>query len=118
MRHHYENLDVWKRSLELSINIYQVLKSCKDYGLKDQMERASVSIPSNIAEGSQRSSEKDFVRFLHIAKGSAAELNTQLIIASRLSYISKQTEIILSNELNEKMDMLPGLIKTLSKRTQ
>ena len=63
MRHHYENLDVWKRSLELSIYIYQVLKPCKDYGLKNQMERASVSIPSNIAEGSQRSSEKDFVRF-------------------------------------------------------
>ena len=118
MRHHFENLDVWKRSLELSINIYQVLKSCKDYGLKDQMERASVSIPSNIAEGSQRSSEKDFVRFLYIAKGSAAELNTQLKIAFRLSYISKQTEINLSNELNEIIDMLSGLIKTLSKRTQ
>ena len=69
----FEELDVWKRACQLSVNTYQLMASCRDYGLKDQMTRASVSIASNIAEGAERDSIKEFQRFIHIAKGSAAE---------------------------------------------
>ena len=114
MVHHYENLQVWKRSIDLSTHIYKVLISCKDFGLKDQMQRAAVSIPSNIAEGSQRDSAKDFIRFLNIAKGSAAELNTQAIIAGRLGYLPLNEEGIIRAEIHEVLKMISGLIKKLS----
>jgi len=70
----FEDLEVWKKSSRLAVKLYKLLKDCRDYGLKDQMLRSSVSIPSNIAEGSERNSIPDFQRFLNIAKGSVAEL--------------------------------------------
>ena len=77
----FENLEVWKRSCNLAVQPYEIMKDCRDYGLKDQMTRAAVSIASNIAEGAERDSKQEYVRFLHIAKGSAAELRTQVYIA-------------------------------------
>jgi len=74
----FEDLDVWKKSCSLSVRLYTVLKGCRDYGLKDQMLRAAVSIASNIAEGSERKCLPDFKRFINIALGSAAELRTQV----------------------------------------
>jgi four helix bundle protein len=68
-------------AITLSVRVYEVLRGCKDFGLKDQMTRAAVSIPSNIAEGAERDSKAEFIHFLHIAKGSAAELRTQVYIA-------------------------------------
>ena len=64
---------MWKRSARLAVKVYDALGDCRDYGLKDQMTRAAVSIASNIAEGTERDSRSEYVRFLHIAKGSAAE---------------------------------------------
>ena len=84
----FEQLDVWKDGCRLSVEVYDMLKDCKDFGLRDQMQRAAVSIPSNIAEGSERQSAKEFCQFLHIAKGSSAELRTQLYIAARIGVIS------------------------------
>ncbi len=78
----FEELEVWKLGCRLAVvRIYEVLKECRDFGLKDQMTRAAVSISRNIAEGAERDSKQEFVRFLHIAKGSAAELRTQVYIA-------------------------------------
>ena len=74
----FESLEVWKRASRLAVRLYQALTNCRDYGLKDQMTRAAVSIPSNIAEGYERGTNKEFLRYLNIAKGSASELRTQL----------------------------------------
>ena len=68
----FEDLEVWQKACKLAVRVYETLKECKDYGLRDQMTRAAVSIASNIAEGAERGSAPDFIRFLHIAKGSAA----------------------------------------------
>ncbi|MCA9125332.1 MAG: four helix bundle protein, partial [Planctomycetales bacterium] len=83
----FEELEVWKRACQLAVKIYQTLHGCSDFGIRDQMQRASVSIPSNIAEGCERGG-KDFARFLRIAQGSAAELRTQVYIAKKIGFIA------------------------------
>ncbi len=88
----FENLEVWKSGCRVAVRIYEILKTCKDYGLKDQMTRAAVSVPSNIAEGAERDSKLEFIRFLHIAKGSAAELRTQLYIARQIGTCLPETQ--------------------------
>jgi len=109
----YEDLEVWKRSVDLSTRIYKILRECCDYGFKDQICRASVSIPSNIAEGLERHSEKETVHFLHIAKGSCAEVRTQLLIAVKISYISELDFEELKKDAESISRMLHGLIKSL-----
>ena len=111
----FEDLEVWKRSCRLTVRVYEVLKSCKDYGLKDQMTRAAVSIASNIAEGAERDSKAEFIRFLHIAKGSAAELRTQVYIARQIVLITAETQKELVEELKGISAMLQGLIRSLKK---
>ena len=86
----FEELDVWKDAMCLSKNVYAVLKDCKDYDLKSQMQRAAISVPSNIAEGYERKGSKETVQFLYIAKGSCGELRTQLYLATDLGYIEQQ----------------------------
>lgn len=86
----FEEMEVWQFFIELCTDIYRITKTdlfMKDFGLKDQIRRSVVSISSNIAEGSERESVKSFLYFLHIAKGSSAELNTQILIAKNLEYI-------------------------------
>ena len=86
----FKELQVWRRAKELAVLVYGATETgrvAKDFGLKDQMRRAAVSIPSNIAEGDERDTNKDSVRFLYIAKGSLAELRTQLEIALEVGYI-------------------------------
>lgn len=96
----YKDLRVWQESMSLVENIYRLVKLLPKeemYVLSDQMRRAAVSIPSNIAEGQNRNTPKEFVQFLYIALGSASELETQLLISNRLGYlgeISKETEQI------------------------
>ncbi|QEP43511.1 four helix bundle protein [Ectothiorhodospiraceae bacterium BW-2] len=76
----FEDLEVWKRSARLSAEIYKHFAESRDYGFKDQITRSGLSIPSNIAEGMERSSNKEKAHFLDIAKGSCAELRTQIYI--------------------------------------
>jgi four helix bundle protein len=76
----FEDLEVWKRSARLSAEIYKHFAACKDYGFKDQITRSSLSVPSNVAEGYERATNKDTNKFLYYGKGSAAELRTQLYI--------------------------------------
>ncbi len=78
----YRELDVWKRSMNLSIAIYQNLSGLRNFGFKDQITRSSLSVPSNIAEGYGRGTNKELMRFLYIAKGSCNELETQIIIGT------------------------------------
>ena len=112
----FEGLEVWQRASRLAVQVYQALADCRDYGLKDQMTRSAVSIASNIAEGSERNSPADFIRFLHIAKGSAAELRTQIYIACRIKILSEKHQKSFSSELKEIASMLQGLINTIRKR--
>lgn len=105
----HKDLDIWKMSIDLVTLVYQVTKNFpKDevYGLTNQIRRAAVSIPSNIAEGSARASQKELIQFLYIALGSLAELETQFIIANNLGYISYDEQKINT--------MITSLIKMLS----
>ncbi|WP_018969879.1 four helix bundle protein [Rubritalea marina] len=118
----FEDLDVWKRSCQMAVDVYSVLQDSKDYGLKDQMQRAAVSIASNIAEGSDRGSTAEYIRFLRYSKASCAELRTQLYIAQRIRKNSNQeslqngTELI--QESKEISAMLQALINTLEQKTK
>jgi len=113
----FENLDVWKCAVELSISIYKNLKDCRDYGFKDQICRASVSIPSNISEGMERNSVKETAHYLHIAKGSCAEVRTQLLIANRIGYLDTNHFEKLKKDAESISRMLHGLIKSLPLKT-
>ena len=108
----FEDLEVWRKSVRLSIQIYQELKGCKDYGLRDQIQRSAVSVPSNIAEGYERNTNKEYIQFLYIAKGSCGELRTQLYIAGELGIISKERTKELIGVTKEISAMLYKLIKT------
>jgi len=106
----FEDLNVWQVSMDLVTEIYQEFKNCKDFGLKDQIQRSAVSIPSNIAEGFQRGYNKEFIRFLHISNGSASELRTQLIIAKRVGILDPQIGQKLIEKTKHISAMLHGLI--------
>jgi four helix bundle protein len=115
--HNFEKLEVWKRSVDLAVRLYGLLKDCRDYSMKDQMTRAAVSISSNIAEGSERGSQKEFAYFLRIAKGSAAELRTQVIIADRVNLLDSRACQEMIAELIEISQMLQGLINKTANKT-
>ncbi len=83
----FENMEIWKRSSRLSVSLYLHFQGCKDYGFKDQITRSGLSIPSNIAEGAERSTDKDFAKFLDYSKGSCGELRTQIYIGMKIGYI-------------------------------
>jgi four helix bundle protein len=109
----FEDLEVWKRSYDLAVQVCEIFKGCKDYGFKDQITRSAVSVPSNIAEGAERLSRKEFAQFLGYAKGSAGELRTQVMIGNRLGYISDEIAQHLRQELREISAMIYGLAKSI-----
>lgn len=109
----FEDLEVWKRSARLSSEIYKYFADCKDYGFKDQITRSSLSVPSNVAEGYERATNKDTNKFLYYAKGSAAELRTQLYIAIDIGYVDKTLGNKWVQETIELSKMLQGLITSL-----
>lgn len=112
----YQDLIVWQKSMQLVKEVYTLVKTLpkeEQFALSDQMRRAVVSIPSNIAEGYGRNSTNDYIRFLNIARGSKYELNTQIQICVMLNYISKEkaaTALELSEEIGR---MINALIKKL-----
>ena len=113
----FEELEVWQKACSLAVKVYETIGQCNQYSLKDQMTRAAVSIPSNIAVGAERGSVAEFIRFLHYSKGSAAELRTQVYIACRIKTISVQTQKELVDELIIISKMIQGLIKSLKPQT-
>ena len=109
----FEELEVWRRSCQLTVKLYEVLRQTKEFALRDQMQRAAVSIASNIAEGAERGG-KDFVRFLRLARGSAAELRTQCYIAGKIGMLTSEQMNCFIGELKEVSKMLTGLARSLS----
>lgn len=112
----YQNLDVWHKAMSLVMDIYDASESfppSERYGLANQIQRAAVSIPSNIAEGYGRQSDKELYYFLFISRGSLYEVETQLFIAYGRNYISRQQLQLLQKEINEVGRMLSGFIKHL-----
>lgn len=112
----YKELKVWQKGIEIVDKVYKLSeKFTKEelYGLTSQMRKASVSIPSNIAEGFMRGHTNEYRQFLRISTGSCAELDTQSIIANRRNYITKQELDELAEDLNHESRMLMNLIKTL-----
>src|SRR6478672_7511626 len=105
----FENLEVWQRGCRLSGAVFDAFEKCKRFTLRDQIERAGLSIPSNIAEGAERGSTKDFAHFLNYSKGSCGELRTQLYIARKLKAVAKGDFENLIAETKEISAMLQGL---------
>ena len=115
MRTH-KDLDVWKNAMDLTANVYSLTTRFPKeelYGLTSQIRRSAVSIPSNIAEGAARHSRKEFIQFLHIASGSVAELETQLLLAPRMGFISSSSII---SDIEEVRKLLLGLLRSLRKK--
>jgi four helix bundle protein len=112
----FEDLEVWQRACRLTVDIFKVFESCKNFSFKDQIQRAALSVPSNVAEGSERGSSKDFAHFLNIAKGSCGELRTQLYIARKLELLTKPAFDALIKESKELSAMLEGLRRSMLAR--
>ena len=114
----FKELKVWHKGKDLAVFIYKITeegKFTKDYGLRDQIRRAAVSIASNIAEGDERETDKEAVRYFYIAKGSSAEVLTQAIIAFEIGYINKITFKEIEKRCMEISSMLSNLIQARSK---
>lgn len=109
-----ENLDVWKRACRLSVDIYKLLSGSREYGFKDQITRAGLSIPSNIAEGYERGTNRACIQYLKIAKGSCGELWTQIMIGRAAGFLESGSAKRLEIEAKEISRMLYGLIKYYS----
>ena len=116
----FEDLDVWKRGCQLAVDIHVALADSIDFALRGQMERSSLSIPSNIAEGSERDNTKEFINFLRYSKGSCGELRTQLYVAekvrARLGAPPIDGSRAMIGETLELSRMLKGLINALRRR--
>jgi four helix bundle protein len=108
----FEDLEVWKRPARLSADIYKGIQQLKDYGFRDQLGRAGLSVPSNVAEGFERESIRECVNFLSYAKGSCGELRTQIYIGMDIGYIDRQQGQQWVKDSIEISSMLSGLIKT------
>jgi len=115
----YKDLQVWQESMNLVEGVYTLVKLLpkeETYALSDQLRRAVVSIPSNIAEGQNRNTDKEFIQFLYISLGSASEVETQLLIAQRLDYIQNiEYEI---NQITKIRKMINALIKSIKGKSQ
>jgi len=114
----FEDLEVWQRGCRLSVGIFNSFSECKNFTLKDQIGRASLSIPCNIAEGSERGSTRDFAHFLNFSKGSCGELRTQVYIARKLKLLGKSNFDHFVAETKEISKMLEGLRRSILARTR
>jgi len=108
----FEDLEVWKESMQLANEIYSQFKDLKDFGFRDQIQRSSVSIPSNIAEGFERNFNKEFIPLLFIAKASCGELRTQLYLSINLKFVDTEKGLELIERTRKISAMLFKLIKT------
>ena len=113
--HRYRELEIWKRAIDITVDVYELSKEFPDderFGLTSQIKRASVSVPSNIAEGAGRNSNKEFNQFLGISTGSLFEVETQLIIAEKLKFLTKEQ----INPVLEKSNELIKMTKSLKNK--
>jgi four helix bundle protein len=115
----YQDLNVWQKAMDLVVVIYKATAAfpkTETYGLTNQLRRAAVSVASNIAEGSAKRSTREFIRFINIASGSVAELQTQIILSQRLDYFDEVTYTRLIQKVDEIGRMLHGLQESLHER--
>ncbi|MGA7276012.1 MAG: four helix bundle protein [Candidatus Udaeobacter sp.] len=110
-------MEVWQRGCRLSVAIFGAFEKCKRFTLRDQIERAGLSIPSNIAEGAEQGTNKDFAHFLNFSKGSCGELRTQLYIARKLNELEKNSFDFLIQESREISAMLQGLRTSMLRKS-
>jgi four helix bundle protein len=118
--HGYKDLLVWQKAMDLVVAVYRVTQSfprTETYGLANQMQRAAVSVPSNIAEGHALKQTQAYIRHIAIASGSLAELETQLEISDRLGYVSSEAKQVVTDQANEVGRMLTGLRRSLQSKT-
>ena len=108
----FEDLEVWKRSRQLCVSIYITLMNLKDYSFKGQITSAALSIPSNIAEGFERGTQRECLNFLNYSRGSCGELRTQIAVGIEIGYIPKEIGEAWAKEAKEISSMLSSLIKT------
>jgi len=114
----HTKLDVWKKSINFTIDIYNLCKKFPKeelFGISSQLKRAACSIPTNIAEGAARQTKKEFIQFLYIAQGSSSEVATFLEICKKLEWISNKEKTALDIKLSDISKMLTGLIKSLKR---
>ncbi len=111
----FEDIIAWQKAKGLTIDVYKQFNSCRDYGFRDQVQRASVSIMNNIAEGFERRGDKEFKHFLFIAKGSCGEVRSMLYLALEFGYLSKDDFNRFYNLSLEISKLLSGFIKALDK---
>ncbi len=112
----FEDLVVWQNSTDLILKIYRLFANNQDYGFRNQIQKAAVSIANNIAEGFDRSSDKEFKRFLFIALGSTSEVRSMNHLAHKLSYVSSDDYQDCNNRLTEISKMINGLSRTLTRK--
>jgi four helix bundle protein len=110
----FEDLLVWQKAVDLTVDIYASLELVNDFGFKNQIQRASMSISNNLAEGFERGSDRDFKRFLFIAQGSCSEVKSMLYVGVRLNYLKNDKYIQLNQRVTEIGKMLFGLSNSLS----
>lgn len=112
-----ENLHIWKESRNVVKRIYGIMRINQDYGFRDQIQRASVSIMNNIAEGLESGSDAKFVYFLNIAKGSCSEVRSMLYLCEDLNYCSKEERIEIQNQVKQISTGIVKLINLLQRKT-
>jgi four helix bundle protein len=110
----FEDLVVWQKAVDLTVDIYASLEKVNDFGFKNQIQRASLSISNNLAEGFERGSDRDFKRFLFIAQGSCSEVKSMLHVGVRLKYLEKDSFFVLNQRVIEIGKMLFGLSNSLT----
>jgi four helix bundle protein len=112
----FEDLEVWQRSCRLAVDVFKTFATCRNFTMQDQVQPSALSVPCNVAEGYERNSNKEFTRFLNIAKGSGAELRTQVYFSRKLQFLAKADFNRLVTESKEISKMLYGLSKAVGKR--
>jgi four helix bundle protein len=109
----FENIAIWQKAKILTLDLYRLFAKSKDFGFRDQIQRASVSIMNNVAEGYERRGNKEFHHFLSIAKGSAGEVRSMISLARDLGYIQEKQYLDLTDRALEISRMIAGLMKHL-----
>ena len=109
----FEDIIAWQKSKLMTVEVYKLFESCRDFSFRDQIRRASVSVMNNIAEGFERKTNNEFKYFLYVSKGSCGEVRSMLLLAEELGMVPKEEASKLSQKAEEISKILSGLIKTL-----
>ena len=112
----FEDILAWQKAQKFAVEIYRIFGTMRDFGFRDQILRATVSISNNIAEGFDRSSNADFVRFLYMALGSCSEVKSMIYLAEQLKYLQSEKKLELIETSNEISKIIRGFIKSLTKK--